>query len=341
MARSTMVRRWRRNMEVRDDSAYVDMLTTLSEGSVRRNFNPYTDIDWESPEFAVHADDERWILPQSDALGGHRWYRAQPVATQIAIGQWRQANVAKVGLQFESILIRGLMNYSFWVPNGSPEYRYCTHEAIEEGNHTLMFQEMVNRIGVDVPGMPRLLRWLSPLIPLVAGPLPIPFFFGVLAGEEPIDHTQKAVLREVGAGKELHPIMAKVMAIHVAEEARHISFAHEYLRKRLPHLNRSQRLLLSVHVPLIMRILCQAILVPPRSFFREYGIPGEVRKELFFRSPQSRKWLQDMFGDVRMLCADTGLMNPLAKLIWRLCKIDGAPSRFRSEPQRRHLISAA
>ncbi|WP_313672990.1 diiron oxygenase [Mycolicibacterium sp.] len=341
MARTKMVRRWRRNMEVRDDSAYVDLLTTLSEGSVRRSFNPYTDIDWDSPEFAVTADDERWILPETDVFGRHPWYQAQPVATKIAIGQWRQANVAKVGLQFESILIRGLMNYAFWVPNGSPEYRYCTHEAIEEGNHTLMFQEMVNRIGVDVPGMPRLLRWLSPVIPLVAGPLPIPFFFGVLAGEEPIDHTQKAVLRECGEGKELHPIMEKVMAIHVAEEARHISFAHEYLRKRLPHLKRGQRLWLSVNVPLIMRVLCQAILVPPRSFFREFGIPLEVRRELFFRSPHSRKWLQDMFSDVRMLCHDTGMMNPLAKLVWRLCKIDGSPSRYRSEPQRRHLVSAA
>ncbi len=338
MARTKMVRRWRRNMEVGDDTAYVDMLTTLSEGSVRRNFNPYTDIDWDSPEFVVTAEDQRWILPASDPLGGHPWYQAQTVEKRIAIGQWRQANIAKVGLQFESILIRGLMNYAFWVPNGSPEYRYCTHEAIEEGNHTLMFQEMVNRIGVDVPGMPRLLRWVSPLIPLVPGPLPIPFFFGVLAGEEPIDHTQKQVLRE---GKELHPIMEKVMAIHVAEEARHISFAHEYLRKRLPHLNRRQRLLLSINVPLIMRILCQAILVPPRSFFYEYDIPMEIRKELFFGSPASRKWLQDMFGDVRMLCYDTGMMNPLAKLFWKLCKIDGAPSRFRSEPQRRHLVPAA
>jgi len=50
---------------------------------------------------------------------------------------------------------------------------------------------MVNRIGADVPGMPRLLKWVQPLIPLVAGPLPIPFWFGILAGEEPIDHTQK------------------------------------------------------------------------------------------------------------------------------------------------------
>ncbi len=261
MARTRMVKRWRRNMEVRDDAEYVDTLTTLSEGSVRRNFNPYTDIDWDSPEFAVIDNDERWILPSTDPLGGHRWYKAQPVERQIEIGKWRQANVAKVGLQFEIILIRGLTNYAFWVPNGSPEYRYCLHESVEECNHTMMFQEMVNRIGADVPGMPRLLRWISPFIPLVAGPLPIPFFFGVLAGEEPIDHTQKNVLRE---GKELHPIMERVMAIHVAEEARHISFAHEYLRKRLTHLPRRKRFWLSIYVPLVMRVLCQAIVVPPQ-----------------------------------------------------------------------------
>lgn len=338
MAKTRLIRRWRRNMEVRDDAAYVEMLTTLSEGSVRRNFQPYLDIDWDAPEFAVSSDDCRWVLPDSDPLGRHPWYLAQPLARRIEIGQWRQANVAKVGLQFESMLIRGLMNYSFWVPNGSPEYRYCLHESVEECNHTMMFQEMVNRIGVDVPGMPRLLRWLSPVIPLAAGPLPIPFFFGVLAGEEPIDHTQKDVLRE---GRDLHPIMARVMAIHVAEEARHISFAHEYLRKRLPGLRRGQRFWLSLHVPLIMRVLCQAIVVPPRAFFREFGIPPEVRRELFFRAPESRRMLRDMFADVRMLCHQTQLMNPAAKLMWRLCGIDGPPSRFRGEPQRRHSPTAA
>jgi hypothetical protein len=61
---------------------------------------------------------------------------------------------------------------------------------------------------------------------------------------------------------------------------------------------------------------------------------------VFFSSPESRQMLRDMFGDVRMLCRDTGLMNPLAKLIWRICKIDGKPSRYRSEPQRQHLVVA-
>ena len=165
-----------------------------------------------------------------------------------------------------------------------------------------------------------------------------PFFFGVLAGEEPIDHTQKMVLRE---GKSLHPIMERVMAIHVAEEARHISFAHEYLRKRVPNLTGRRRFWLSLNVPIIMRVLCQAIVVPPRSFWKEFDIPRSVRKELFFRSPESRQFLRDMFADVRMLCYDTGLMNPFAKIVWRICKIEGRPSRYRSEPQRQHVVSAA
>ncbi|MGK2903203.1 MAG: AurF N-oxygenase family protein [Mycobacterium sp.] len=337
-AKTRVIRRWRKNMDVLDDTEYVEMLETLSEGSVRRNFNPYKDIDWDSPEFAVTPNDPRWILPGTDPMGGHPWYQALPVERQIEIGMWRQANVAKVGLHFENILIRGLMEYSFWVPNGSPEYRYCLHEAVEECNHTLMFQEMVNRIGKDVPGMPRLLKWIQPVIPLVAGPIPIPFFFGVLAGEEPIDHTQKNVLRE---GKALHPIMERVMAIHVAEEARHISFAHQYLHKRVPGLRRRQRWMLSLFVPPTMRILCSAIMVPPRAFWKEFDIPRSVRKELFFDAPESRKALRDMFSDVRMLCHDTGLMNPIAKLMWRICKIDGPASRYRSEPQREHLVSVA
>lgn len=338
LARTKMVRRWRRNMEVQDDTEYVAKLMTLSEGSVRRNFNPYIDIEWDAPEFKVTENDPRWVLPATDPLGRHPWYQSQSLERQIEIGMWRQANVAKVGLHFELILIRGLMEYAFWVPNGSPEYRYCLHEGIEEGYHTLMFQEMVNHIGADVPGMPRLLKWIQPVIPLVAGPAPIPFWFGILAGEEPIDHTQKAILRE---GKTLHPIMERVMAIHVAEEARHISFAHEYLAKRVPHLSRWKRFWLSLYVPVTMRILCSAIIVPPRAFWKEFDIPRSVRKEIFFGAPESRQMLRDMFGDVRMLCHDTGLMNPLAKLMWRICKINGKPSRFRAEPQRAHLAPAA
>jgi hypothetical protein len=338
LAGARMVKRWKRAMDVSDDPEYVATLSSLSEASVRRHFDPYTDIDWEAPEFAVTKNDARWVLSTTDPLGGHPWYQAQPLERQIEIGMWRQANNAKISLHLESILIRGLMHYTFWVPNGSPEYRYCVHESIEECNHAMMFQELVNRIGVNVPGMPRWLRWISPAIPLYAGPLPGTFFFGVLAGELPIHNMQKSMLRE---DKSSHPIMEKVMAIHVAEEARHISFADQFLSKRVPQMVRRSRFALSLYVPIVMRVLCQAIVVPSRNFFREFDVPRSVRKELFFNAPDSRQALRGMYGDVRLLCDDVGLMNPFAVLLWRICKINGQPSRYRGEPQRAHLPSPA
>jgi hypothetical protein len=162
-------------------------------------------------------------------------------------------------------------------------------------------------------------------------------FFEVLAGEEPFDHIQKDILR---GGETLHPLFQQVMAMHVAEEARHISFAHEYLRKRVPELSRWRRSLLSLWVPVIMRLLGVAVVKPPKAFWREFDIPRKVRKQLFFRAPESRQFLRDLFADVRMLCYDTGLMNRAARWLWRICKIDGEPSRYRCEPQRQHVIAA-
>jgi P-aminobenzoate N-oxygenase AurF len=339
VAWTRMVKRWKRNMDVSDDAEYVATLATLSEAS-SRHFNPYTDIDWKAPEFSVTKNDPRWVLPTTDPLGNHPWYRAQPLDKQIAIGMWRQANMAKVGMQFEGILVRGLMHYTFWVPNGSPEYRYCVHESIEECSHSLMFQEVVNRIGVDVPGMPRWLRLLSPVVPFYAGPLPNAFFFGVLAGEVPFDYLQTNLLREPEP-RSVHPIMENLIAIHVAEEARHISFAHEYLHKRVPHMPRLNRFWLSLYVPVVMRMLGRAMVVPSRRFVRQFDIPRAVRKESFSGAPASGQQLSDMYADIRMLCDDVGLMNPVALLMWRICKINGRPSRYRSEPQRAHLPSPA
>ncbi|AZG45189.1 AurF N-oxygenase family protein [Gordonia insulae] len=314
----------------RSDDDYTQVLDDLSAASVHRNFDPYIDIDWDSPEMAIVPGDHRWILSKEvDPVGRHPWYQQQPVDKQIEIGMWRQANVAKVGLQFESILIRGLMQYSFKLPNGAKEFRYTTHESKEECNHTLMFQEFVNRTGMDVPGAKIGYRLVSPFVPLASTLFPTIFFFGVLGGEEPIDHIQKDFLRTRAT---LHPTMAAVMQLHVAEEARHISFAHHLLRETVPRKGRVQRFLLSLMFPLTMRILCGAIVVPPKSFQKRFDVPDEVMRDIFWRSDESKRFLRNVFGDVRMLGEQCGLMNPVSRLLWKILGIGGRPSRFRSEP---------
>lgn len=311
------------------DAEYREVLQRLSQASVDRKFDAFADIDWDHPDFAVVENDERWILPAIDPLGGSAWYRSQPVEKQIEMGMWRQANIFRVGWQFENILIRGIMQHVFSLPIHSPEYRYLMHEATEECHHTQMFQEGVNRIGRDVPGMPLWIRAISPSFSLFANRFPVIFFIGVLAGEEPIDHVQKAILR---SRKELHPMMGRIMEIHVAEEARHISFAHEYVKRMSPRLNRRQRFIVSMLYPVIMRILGDAILVPPKEFRREFDIPESVLRELYWDAPASRTMLADVFADVRKLAEEAGLMTRLSRRVWRALKIDGRPARYRSEP---------
>nr|WP_156920335.1 diiron oxygenase [Segniliparus rugosus] len=326
---------WLAELDPIADKAYCERLATLSEGSVRRSFNPFTDIDWDAPEFEVVPNDRRWLLPQTDPIAKTDWYQSLPEEKQIEVGMWRQANVAKVGLQFEVALIRGMVLYSVGLPNGSPEYRYCVHEIAEECNHNQMFQEMVNRIGAEVSGMSKLRQFTTGFgAELLAQFFPSAFFTAVLAGEEPIDFVQKSILRE---GKSIHPIMESVMAIHVAEEARHISFAHEFLKLRTPRVGRLSRFALSLAYPLIMRFVEELIVVPPRSFWKKFDIPKSVKKEIFWQNEEARDFRRRLLADSRALAHEMGIMNPVAKLLWRLLSIDGRPSRFRSEPQRRHF----
>ncbi|WP_063065490.1 AurF N-oxygenase family protein [Nocardia violaceofusca] len=314
------------------DPDYHEILRGLSEGSVHKNFDPYVDIDWDSPEFAVDPTDTRWVLPDEDPLGRHPWYKAQPVERQIAMGMWRQAGIAKVGLDFEQLLIRGLMQYLVSVPNGDPEFRYVTHEAAEECNHTMMFQEMINRIGEDVVGMGTIDRKLTMIIWPAVKYFPELFFTMILGGEEPIDHLQKSLLR---AGTDLHPMVQRVMQIHVAEEARHISFAHEYLRRNVPGMHPATKFVLSLLFPTAMRIMLDMIMTPPREFVEKFDIPAEVMREAYWGSAESQVTMRNIFGDVRALATTSGLMNPVAKVAWRLLGIHGPTSRYRSEPARK------
>ncbi|WP_354702475.1 hypothetical protein DSM112329_02374 [Paraconexibacter sp. AEG42_29] len=318
--------------------AYAEMLHTLSEGSVHVHFDPYEDIAWDSPELAVDPRDPRWTLsPTLDPLGATAWYQALPLDRQIDIGKWRMLNAIKVGGAFESILIRGLMHYAMGLPNGSPEFRYCLHEMTEECNHIQMFQELVNRGGVDVPGMRPLFRFSAPLLGLAGGYLPVILMIGILAGEEPIDHYQKAMLRE---GVDLPPAMLRTMEIHIAEEARHISFAAEFLRMRLPRLGRIERAVISVAFPITMRWLAGEIMTSPRQLQKTFDIPEDVYREAFWRSERSQAIMASYFGDMRALATETGLMNRVSRRVWKRMQIAGEPSRYRGEPDRRADVFA-
>src|SRR5207302_1988023 len=241
-----------------------------------KHFDAYADVDWDAPEMQIDPEDPRWELVNDDPLGKTAWYQSQPQGVRAGIGLQRIVENMKTGLQFESVLKRGLLEYATTLPNGTPEFRYAYHEVIEEAQHSLMFQEFVNRSGFDPPGMSKLMQFGSRGVVKLGRRFPALFFLFVLGGEDPIDYVQRQALR---SGGDIHPLLERIMRIHVTEEARHPSFARHYLKRNVPRLNWFQRRLLAIETPLILGNMAGLMLRPSKQIVRTYGIPRSVLRQ--------------------------------------------------------------
>jgi hypothetical protein len=297
------------------DDAYTALVRRLSRQSVDKHVNPFVDIDWDHPDLRIEPTDPRWI-PAAGGFAETDWYRGLDDETRARVGLFVITSAMKLGLEFENVLKRGLLEYALKLPNGSPEFRYLYHEVIEEAYHGLMFQEFVNRSGYRLRGMPRLIRFASRQVVVLARVFPPLFFLFVLGGEDPIDHTQRQLLRD----GDLHPLVERIMRIHVTDEARHLSFARHHLKHEVPTLGRFRRLVLSVAAPILLGVMAKQMLLPPVAIQRRFGLPADQAKALA-TSPEARASVRESLGKVRRLCVELGLVTPMTKPLWRAAGI--------------------
>jgi hypothetical protein len=299
--------------------AYFDLIRRLCHQSVVKHFDAYADIEWNNPEFRIDPDDPRWELELDDVLGATEWYRAQPAGIRSRIGLRMLANFMKIGVIFEYVLKRGLLDFASRLPTGSPEFRYCYHETIEEAQHALMFQEFINRTGFNIPALSGLERRGADFVVKYARKFPELFFIFVLAGEDPIDYVQRQTLRK--NREDIHPLLRRIMQIHVTEEARHMSFARHNLRKRVPELSTTRRGRLALCVPLILGGMARVMMEASPQIAREYHIPREVVNAAYLKNPIQRRRMHEASTKLLGLCDELGLMNRFSGRLWRVMGI--------------------
>ena len=294
---------------------WTSLLERLNQQSVTKHFDAYADVAWDDERYRIDPDDPVWELPPDNPLSQTAWYRDLPAATRSRLGLHVIATQMKTGLQFESILKRGLLEFAAGLPNGTPEFRYAYHEVIEEAQHSLMFQEFVNRAGFDVAGLPPLIAIAARRVTRLGRVFPTLFFMFVLGGEDPIDHVQRQTLR---SGRDVHPLLERIMRIHVTEEARHLSFARHYLKNNVPGLKRHHRVALSIQTPFILGVMSQLMLRPSPEIVKTYRIPKSVLSEAFTRNRTHRAAVSASVRKVRHLADDLGLVTPLSRQIWKV-----------------------
>ncbi len=299
------------------------LLGRLSHQSVVKHFDAYADVDWDAPEHHIDPDDPRWVLGADDPLGATAWYRERPPTVRSRLGLHLVASKMKVGAQFENVLQRGLLEFALGLPNGAPEFRYVYHEVIEEGQHSLMFQEFVNRTGLDPSGLGWWDRLGSRRVVGLARRFPALFFVFVLGGEDPIDHVQRT---ELASGRPIHPLLRRIMQIHVTEEARHLCFARHYLRTHVPALSARSRAALAIQAPLILGQMAHMMMRPSGAIVRSYDIPRDVIAAAYTRNPDHRASTLAALGKVRALCEEVGIITPWSIALWRMAGIWDAPA---------------
>ena len=146
------------------------------------------------------------------------------------------------------------------------------------------------------------------------------FFVFVLGGEDPIDHVQREVLRaSKDEDRDLHPLLERIMRIHVTEEARHLSFARNWLRDRVPKLGIVRRSILAIATPLILGEMGGMMLQPSSEHRRAptasprpcSARPTEDNAEYQATAPAALR-------KVRMLCRELGLIRtPITRHLWK------------------------
>lgn len=292
------------------EANFHNLVRRLSEQSVRKHYDAYEDVPWD--DHVIDDTDIRWVLKENDPLSKTEWYRALPPERQARIGLHSTVQKMKTGLQFEGILKRGLLEFAEGLPNGAPEFRYVYHEVIEEAQHSLMFQEFVNRSGIDVPGLPWDARFGARRVVAMGRRFPELFFIFVLGGEDPIDYVQRQSLKQGVA----HPLLETIMRIHVTEEARHLSFARHYLKNRVPQLSPLRRLRLGIAAPMILGEMARLMLKPSRQMVRDYAIPSEVIDEAYTHNDEFKADAAKSLTKVRNLCVELGLVNGVTKRLW-------------------------
>ncbi len=300
----------------RKKESYDALLLRLSELSVRKYSDPFTDIAWDAPDNAIDASDPRLCIDPAHPLAQSAWYAQLDASTRARFGLEWSTQVLKYGIHFESVLGRGLLDFCDAQPNRSRQYRYAMHEVIEEGRHSLMFQEFIDRSGCD----PQPLSWLQSRIDERVArwgrTFPELFFFCVLAGELFIDDFNRNVLRRPAA--DVHPLVRKIMQIHVTEEARHVCFAESYLREHLPRASAYDRMRIAYATPVIFSDAARLMLMPDARIASRFGLDKHTLRAAFKHNPEHRAHLARVTAPVREILQAHGMLRATHRTWWRM-----------------------
>ena len=281
-----------------------DFAQRLLNGSVKKSYAPVVDIDWDAP-----LDPDKFYLPPwTVSLYGTALWDAMTRAEQIELSRQELVNTLSAGIWFENILNQALLRKMLHQDPTARATHYELTELGDETRHMVMFGKAIEKVGAK-PVQPRLYQRI------LINMLPFAFrgsflWVAALIGEEIFDSLQRQMIED----PQLQPMVQRLMRIHVTEEARHIQFARDGLRRRAPHLRPLSKLLVA-NINGVGGVFFQHLFTN-KVQYRRVGLDPVLARRAARNSAHRREVQVSGFAPLAAFLREVGLMGPVARWMW-------------------------
>ncbi|MCT7657430.1 AurF N-oxygenase family protein [Mycobacterium deserti] len=277
----------------------------LLKGSVKKSYAPIVDIDWDAP-----LDPDKFFLPPKVvSLYGTPLWDAMSREQQIELSRHELVNTLSAGIWFENILNQALLRKMMHQDPTARATHYELTELGDETRHMVMFGKAIERVGAKPVRPKRYQRVIINLLPMAfQGPM---LWVAALVGEEIFDSLQRQMMDD----PDLQPMVQRLMRIHVTEEARHIQFARDGLRKRAPNMRWLPKTFVA-NINGVGGLFFRYLFTNPVPY-RRVGLDPKQARRIARSSPFRHEAQVLGFAPLAAFLDEVGLLGPIARRMWK------------------------
>ncbi|GGR37075.1 AurF N-oxygenase family protein [Streptomyces netropsis] len=277
----------------------------LLASSARHSFDPDAELDWAAP-----LEEGKWFWPpELVSLYGTPLWRRMAEEQRMELARHEAAALASLGIWFEIILMQLLVRHIYDKPVTSAHVRYALTEIADECRHSKMFARMIDRTGSPTYPVRRLHHNLGRFLKTVS--TTPGSFAATLLGEEILDYMQRLTFPD----ERVQPLVRGVTRIHVVEEARHVRYAREELRRQMVSCPRWEAELTRVSCGEAARVFSIAFVNP--AVYTNVGLDRREAVAQVRASGHRREVMQAGAKRLTDFLDDVGVLRGVGRRLWR------------------------
>ncbi|QKW38644.1 diiron oxygenase [Actinomadura sp. NAK00032] len=288
-------------LELTDREVVAERLLRTSR---KHSFDPDADVDWAAPQ----DPDVFYIPPQLVSLYETPLWDGLTHRQRVELSKREMCSIASFGIWSEMMLMQSLLMHAYRHRYDSGHFAYALTEIADECRHSKMFGRMVRTCGLRTH-RPRALEYhAAKLFGAVYDPMPM--FAGTLVVEELTDAFQRLTFPD----EDMQPLIRQVTRIHVIEEARHIKYAREELKRLVVKASALQRRAAAYWMAQATRLLATQMIHP--SCYTAVGLDPKLARRVAARSPHRRATLAWSFRKCTAFFDEVGFLDGRAREVW-------------------------